>query len=270
MSSFLELLVIYKYSLPATIIMATVLALVGAQWTARGKSEQIFVLGQGISLGVVLGLIINILMAKDFHELSLICGFFVGWLTLSLTEFLIQQRSTRGHVYLTLFVFFLALTYLLSAITPSLETHLAAAYFGDIAVMSDFAAKIIMVTGLIMGALVLKNWRKISLTSFQIINHSLIHRSWKNVLFELGTLFLTCLAVQNMGYLFSMGTLFIGTTFASSRSRDLKSYTQKVIFISSVGSLIGFSTSLLSTNFPTVPCVLLGQIVVGFLSYMKK
>lgn len=268
--AFLELLQIYKWSIPASVLMAAALSLVGAQWTAREKSAQIFVLGQGSSLGIVLGLVCNILLGTDFHWLSLLLGLTLGWLTLVLSDMAIEKKSDRNHIYLTLFVFFLALTYLMTALTPSLESHMASAYFGDLAVMSDSTGKISLAAALLFTGFVLKNWRDLTRISFELVNHSWIHRSWKNRLFDVGTLLLTTLAIQGMGYLFTIGSLFIATSFASQRSRNLKIYTFKILLISTVGCLLGFSFSLLSTNLPTVPCVLIGQIVIGFMTYMKK
>ncbi|QDK46827.1 zinc ABC transporter ATPase [Bdellovibrio sp. ZAP7] len=270
MTEFLSLLGIYKWSLPASTLMAGTLCLIGAQWTAREKSSQIFVLGQGSSLGIVLGLVLNILLGTDFHWLSLAGGLGVGALTLVLSDLLIQRKSDRNHVYLTLFVLFLSLTYLMSSLTPSLESHMAAAYFGDLAVMSDNAAAIAMLAAVLFMVFILMNWRNLTQISFQLVNQSLIHRHWKNRLFDVGTLVITTVAIQSMGYLFTMGSLFIATSFASQRSRNLKNYTQRVLVISIVGCLLGFLISLLSTNLPTVPCVMLGQIVVGILTYMKK
>jgi len=272
MTNFLDLLMIYKWSLPSSIVMAIALALIGSQWTAREKSAQIFVLGQGSSLGVVLGLIINILAGTDFHWLNLAAGFLLGALTLSLSDALIERKPGRNHIYLSLFVFFLALTYLLSAITPSLETHLASAYFGDLAVMSDLGAQGCLAVAAVFTVFVLREWRGLSLISFQIVNQSLIHRTWKLRVFDIATLLLTTMAVQNMGYLFTMGSLFIATSFASHQSKSLNSYTVRLALIASLGSFAGFVFSLLSTKFPTVPCVLIGQIIVGILlsAYRKK
>jgi zinc/manganese transport system permease protein/iron/zinc/copper transport system permease protein len=270
MSSFFELLMIYKWSLPASIVAAGILSLVGAQWTARGQSAQIFVLSQGSSLGVVLGLILNIIFGTDLHFLNLILGFSLGWLTLLLSNRLTGSRSDRNHVYLTLFVFFLGLTYLLTSLTPSLESHMAAAYFGDLAVMSDTQSQIVLIIGILSLVFVLKEWKNLSLTSFQLSNSSMIHRRWKNGAFELITLIVTAASVQNMGYLFTIGSLFIGTSFAAHRSRNLQAYTQKMLFIAVTGSFTGFLVSLLSTNLPTVPCVIIGQIAVGIVSYVKK
>lgn len=270
MSSFLELLSIYKWSLPASVFAAGVLSLIGAQWTARGQSAQIFVLSQGSSLGVVLGLALNIVLGTDLHALNLVLGFSLGWLTLLFSHRLTQGRSDRNHIYLTLFVLFLALTYLLTSMTPALESHMAAAYFGDLAVMSDLAGQVVGVIALLALVFVLKNWKILSLSSFQFSNSSLIHRQPKNTVFEMLTLLVTAAAVQNMGYLFTIGSLFIGTSFAAHRSRDLKSYTQRMLFISISGSVLGFVISLLSTNLPTVPCVILGQVVMGMMTYVKK
>lgn len=267
MTDFLSLLQIYKWSIPACIAMSAALALIGAQWTARERSAQIFVLGQGSSLGVVMGLAINILLGTDFHQWSLGLGLISGWGTLFLSDYLIGRRSQQNHIFLTLFVLFLALTYLLTSITPSLETHMASTYFGDVAVMSDFAARASLILGIIFVFGALKYWRKLSLTSFQLVNHSWIHSHSQNKVFDLTTILLTTLSIQSMGYLFTIGSLFISTSFAAQRSPNLKSYTQKLLLISSVGSLFGFLTSLLSTNLPTVPCLLLGQILMGLILF---
>lgn len=270
MSSFLELISIYKWSLPASVSAAAVLSLIGAQWTARGQSAQIFVLSQGSSLGVVLGLALNIVFGTDLHALNLVFGFSLGWLTLLLSHRLSQGRSDRNHVYLTLFVLFLALTYLLTSMTPALESHMAAAYFGDLAVMSDLAGQIVGFMAIVSLVFMLKNWKELSLSSFQLSNSSLIHRQPKNTVFEMLTLIVTAAAVQNMGYLFTIGSLFIGTSFAAHSSRNLKSYTRKMLFIAVTGSFLGFVVSLLSTNLPTVPCVILGQVLMGTMAYVKK
>ncbi|WP_413568804.1 metal ABC transporter permease [Bdellovibrio sp. HCB117] len=270
MSSFLDLLKIYQWALQASVVMAAVLALIGGQWTARAKSAQIFVLGQGSSLGIVLGFVLNLILGTDFHGLNLVLGLSLGWLTLLLSDFWIESRSDRNHIYLTLFVFFLSLTYLITSITPSLESHMAAAYFGDIAVMSNLGAQMSLAAGLAFGAFLLWSWKELSMISFQLLNQSSIHRSGKNLVFDVGTLLLTTMAIQSMGYLYTMGSLFIATSFASSRSRNLNSYTAKILLIASLGSLLGFSISLFSTELPTVPCILIGQMLVGFLSYTKK
>lgn len=267
MTDFLNLLQIYKWSIPACVVTSSALALIGAQWTARERSAQIFVLGQGSSLGVVLGLAINILLGTDFHQWSLLLGLLSGWGTLFLSDILIGRRSQQNHIFLTLFVLFLALTYLLTSITPSLEAHMASTYFGDVAVMSDFAARASLLLGVLFVIGALKYWRQLSLTSFQLVNHSWIHSSTQNRVFDLATILLTTLSIQSMGYLFTIGSLFISTSFSAQRSSNLKVYTQKLLLISSLGSLLGFLLSLLSTNLPTVPCLLLGQILMGLVFF---
>lgn len=269
MSSFVELLYIYRWALPACILVAAVLGLIGGLWTARGKSAQIFVLGQSTSLGVVLGFALNIVLGTDFHSLSLFFGLCLGALTLVLCDRFIRNKTDRNHIYLTLFVLFLSLTYLFTALTPSLESHMAASYFGDIAVMSDVAAQGCLLIGVFFIFFVFKFWNQLTLISFQQINQSWIHHSLINRIFDGGTLLITTLAIQSMGYLFTVGSLFIATSFAAQKSTDLKAYKNKVIVITTVGSAAGFAVSLFSTVLPTVPCVVIGQVLVGLL-YMKK
>lgn len=270
MISFFELLSMYKWSLPASVFMAGALSLIGAQWTAREKSAQIFVLGQGTSLGIILGLALNILMDTDFHGISLVLGLSLGWTTLLLSDIFLKTKSDRNHIYLTLFVLFLSLSYLITSITPSLESHVASSYFGDISVMSDFAAQMGLLSSTIIGGSLLRHWHSLSLYSFRLVNQSAIHRTRTHWIFEIGTLLLTTISIQSMGYLYTMGSLFIATTFAAQRSQNLSSYTRNILIISTMGSGLGFLGSLASTTLPTVPCIILSQILIGILIYTKK
>ncbi len=270
MISFLELLSIYKWSLPASIVMAGALSLIGAQWTAREKSAQIFVLGQGASLGIILGLALNILMDTDFHGLNLVLGLSLGWITLVISDMALKTKADRNHIYLTLFVFFLSLSYLITSMTPTLESHVASSYFGDISVMSDFSAQMGLLSGFLIGVYLLRNWHSLSLYSFRLVNQSSIHRTRTNLVFDVGTLLLTTMSIQSMGYLYTMGSLFIATTFAAHRSSDLQDYTRNILIISTLGTTLGFGGSLLSTTLPTVPCILLAQMLIGILIYTKK
>jgi zinc/manganese transport system permease protein/iron/zinc/copper transport system permease protein len=270
MSFLFELLAIYKWTLPSSVLMALGLALIGAQWTAREKSTQIFVLGQGTSLGIVLGLALNVLLDSDHHFYSLLLGFSLGWVVLLITDLLFERKANRHHAYLALFVLFLSLTYLITSMVPSLESHMAAAYFGDLAVMSDRGAQTCAVAALISVVWLLRSWTSLTMSSFQVVNQSLIHKVGSEKIFDLATLLLTALAVQSMGYLFTLGSLFISTSFASVRSKDLRQYVSHLILISTFGTALGFTLSLLSTVIPTVPAVMLGQFVIGSLLLLFK
>lgn len=266
MNSFLELLPIYSWSLPASVVMAVTLALIGGQWVSRERSAQIFVLGQGTSLGIVSGLVLNILLSADIHFLNLTLGFCLGAATLLLSDRLIEKRGDRNHIYLTLFIFFLSVTYLLTALTPSLETHMAASYFGDLAVMSNDGAKLSLGAAFVFLFFMLRTWRNLTQVSFQMMNQSLLSKNPFERVFDIGTLVITTLAIQNMGYLFSVGSLFIGTSFASAQSRGLREYTLRAALIAFAGTLGGFCLSLFSSELPTVPCILLAQILCGVIS----
>jgi zinc/manganese transport system permease protein len=270
MSSLLELLAIYKWTLPASILMAMALALIGAQWTAREKSTQIFVLGQGTSLGIVLGLALNVFLDSDHHYYSLLFGFSLGWVVLLITDILFEKKSNRHHAYLALFVLFLSLTYLITSVVPSLESHMAAAYFGDLAVMSNESAQVCGVAALVAVIWLLRSWGSLTMSSFQVVNQSLINKIGSEKIFDLATLLLTALAVQSMGYLFTLGSLFISTSFASVRSKDLRQFVSHLVLISTLGTALGFTISLTSTFIPTVPAVMLGQFLVGALLLVFK
>lgn len=270
MISLIELLSIYKWTLPSSIMMAVALALIGAQWTAREKSTQIFVLGQGTSLGIVLGLALNVFLDTDYHFFSLFFGFSLGWIVLLITDLLFERKANRSHAYLALFVLFLSLTYLITSIVPSLESHMASAYFGDLAVMSNESAQACGAAALVAVIWLLKSWKPLTISSFQVVNQSLIHKAGSEKIFDLATLLLTALAVQSMGYLFTLGSLFISTSFASVRSKDLRQFVSHLVLISSLGTATGFTLSLTSTIIPTVPAVMLGQFLVGGLLLLFK
>ncbi|MNY41533.1 hypothetical protein D3C86_1763560 [compost metagenome] len=139
--------------------------------------------------------------------------------------------------------------------------------------MSDLGAKACLGAAVLAVVWLLISWKKLTLSSFRIVNQSMIHKSGSEKIFDLATLLLTALAVQSMGYLFTLGSLFIGTSFAATCSKNLQNYLGMLILISVVGTFVGFFVSLTSTILPTVPSVLLGQITVGvlvLLFYRKK
>lgn len=268
--NFIELLMIYKWAIAASAIMAATLAMIGAHWTARGKATQIFVLGQGSSLGIVLGLALNVLMDVDIHGLNLVMGFVLGGATLFLSDRFLSKRADRSFAYLTMFICFMSLTYIITSLTPSLESHMAASYFGDIAVMSNSAAYLNLALGLGAFILLVKHWRSLTRSSFEIANQSLIHRSWQGWFFDLSTIALTTVAVQNLGYLFTTGSLFVATTFASSHAKGITQYRHRLCIIAALGSVLGFLASLISTEIPTAPAMIVAQVLVGLLIYVKK
>lgn len=268
--NFLELLDIYKFAIAASAVMAAALAMIGAHWTARGKATQIFVLGQGSSLGIVLGLALNVLMDVDLHGLNLAMGFVLGGATLFLSERFLSKRADRSFAYLTMFICFMSLTYIITSLTPALESHMAASYFGDIAVMSNTAAFLNLALGAFAFVLLIKYWKSLTRTSFEIANQSLIHRSWQGWFFDLSTIALTTVAVQNLGYLFTTGSLFVATTFASSRAKGVAQYRNRLCLVATVGSVIGFLISLISTEIPTAPAMIVAQVITGLIVYVKK
>lgn len=268
--NFLELLSIYKWAILASATMSATLAMIGAHWTARGKATQIFVLGQGSSLGVVLGLALNVLFDMDVHGLNLAMGFALGGATLFLSDHFLSKRADRSFAYLTMFIGFLSLTYIITSLIPALESHMAASYFGDIAVMSNTAAYFVFLLG-VMGFIGLtKHWRSLTRASFEVANQSLIHRTWQGWFFDLSTIALTTVAVQNLGYLFTTGSLFVATTFASSHSKGVANYRNRLCLIAVTGSVIGFLGSLLSSEIPTAPAMIMAQMIVGLIVYVKK
>ena len=265
------LLSIYAWTIAASTILGSALALLGVQLAARDRAMQTMCIGQGAMLGVLIG-IGFFLDLEATPSLSAAGPFALAFAASALT-YIVSERivshhgaSTNTH-FSALFSALLAGGYLISALFPALENHMAQKYFGDLATISRSES----IATFIMGSLILAAlcWfhRSITRDSFAVaILGSKASATPTGVLFSLGTLLSICFCVQIVGFLFTVACLFLPTSILSfRRNSGLKSHLTSCALTAGLASLGGFTASLWFTRLPTVPTIVALMVLIALL-----
>jgi ABC-type Mn2+/Zn2+ transport system permease subunit len=266
-----DLLEVYQWTIPAGVLFSGVLALLGAQLSARDRAMQTVCVSQGAMLGVLLALGMTQTLTHDdptSHALPLLISFAFAGFAFLVTNFLVERSTaSKNSVFAAVFALLLAMGYLVSAVFPALESHMAQIYFGDLATLTEYDSQLtlgVAIAGLaIFGFL----WRQITDQSFELAifgRNAARRKSAKFVaLFHFFTLLTLCFSVQFLGFLFTVSCLFLPTTLlVFSGQRRLISHITSCLLVAMLGTLSGFVGSLHFTRIPTVPAVVL--CITGF------
>lgn len=267
----LDLFAIYWVAIVASVLMASGLAMLGAQLAARDRTMQTMCFSQGAMLGVLLGIGLSQVFAFGDGASAVLPLIFAGaaaFATFILTELLIVRQSVSSNTQFTaVFALLLSAGYLVSALFPALENHVTQKYFGDLATIGEGESWFGAAIGLGLILISVRFLRVITRDSFRaaIMGQSFLTSSSVGA-FSCLSLFTICFSVQVMGFLFTVASLFIATAILSSGSRlGLHRHVILVTSVNAIGAFGGFSISLWSSQLPTVPCIVLamGLLAVG-------
>lgn len=270
----IEFFLLYQWALLAALAMAPALALVGCHLAARDKAMQTLCIGQGASLGVLLGLgILKMIGAKEALESlgPVITAVLFSTLTFYLGEYIVSHRqSSKNTFYSAIFASLLGLSYLVCSLFPPLENHMTQIFFGDLATLSDRESVISILLGAFVILFMVRFWKPISRQSFfQAIfgeRFAIQHAREFQTAFNLLSLVLLSYSVQFLGFLFTVSCLFLPTTLMCGVThRSLIRHYWAVGFLASVCAGIGFALSLTFTRMPTVPTIGAIMVVSGLL-----
>lgn len=253
----LEPLLIYKWVLPASMLIGLTLALLGAQLNARKRSVQTLVVSQGSTFGVLVGLCL-IQIFSDSHDrlhlLPFICAFIAAWIA-----FLFSKKSEAADI--GLFSAFLAFSYWVTAMIPHLESHMVLTFFGDLAVMSDKESLILLVYSVVSLFFIVQFWKVWTEDSFQI---SILNLNPKTLFFDLFVVVTLVLSIQFTGLLFTLTCIIFPSLLHRHQTKGIRPFLGFVTFTTLTSIACGFLLSLYMGNWPTVPTITLTMIIVGF------
>lgn len=175
-----------------------------------------------------------------------------GWFEHVVTKSIIE---CFGHE-----VNLLAAGYLVSALFPGLENHVAQRYFGDLATLSEREVNITIATGLFAFVLILGMHRTFTRESFDsaILGdvEGLQKAKISPWLFKTVNLVIISYSVQFLGFLFTAACLFLPTVIAlMMKIKGLQSHLLVTSVLVVIGSSAGFLLSLADSRLPTVPTI---------------
>ncbi len=268
-----QLFAIYGWTIVASVFLAAGLALLGCQLAARDRAMQTLCMGQGAMLGVLLGLgIVQTLLHDEplATFLPLILALVVAALTFVLSERLVAHRMASSNTHFaSLFALLLAGGYLVSALFPALENHMAQKYFGDLATISSGESYAGIAVGILLVGLMALCSRSFTQASFEkaITGEVVVSSRWLRLSrFDLLSLVVLCFCVQTVGYLFTIACLFIPTAIASrTLAAGLNRHLSFCAIVAAFATGLGFCLSLNSNILPTVPTIISCLLLVGLL-----
>lgn len=267
-----ELVSLYLFPLGGVVFGGGALALVGAQLAARDQSVQTLVTSQAASLGVVLGLALDAWLGRSHshpHEISLLplsTGLIVAALAfVGCARAIPSHWPSHNSYFIGLMAVLMALSHMVMSTVPSLESHIAHSFFGDASLASNFEAGVVAGLGVLITALLLSVWYKVTANSFEHATFSGQFLPFRPVepLFLITALVMVVASVQFLGLLFTLACLFIPALVLKHSQSSLRNLAIKLVFSACVGSALGFLFSLEQGRLPTVACITLGLVLIG-------
>jgi len=267
-----EVFSLYRWAIFAGLIGAINLALIGCHLAARDRAMQTLCLGQGATLGVLIGL--GILAPLHFsetlyHYFPILTAFLMTAIVYLISQKISQKRLASKNTFFALtFAILLGLSYLASSVFPSLEVHVTQLFFGDLATVTDRDALAVITLSVLSLIALGQNSRLFSHLSFQIaiFGDSILKSREKTSDQLLNAICLVTLAftIQFMGFLFTISCLFIPTgILRSTKHAGLGRHFILSSMAAGIGTVTGFMMSVANGNLPTVPTVVLAITLVS-------
>lgn len=295
----IELLAMYSYGLVAIVIVAAALALVGSQVAARQSITESLVISQASAFGVSCAVALPAWLALSYRSVAtpagvellaatkaglalpavkfiiglvitaLVVGLCRGILRLSGHSALSVAASggpeSRNTFFIGIFVVLTALTFLLTAVSPALEAHVVAAFFGDPTFILPGEAIAIAILAAIVCGFMAWQWRAISRWSFELatFGEPPLGARVSQRGFAIAVLVLLYSAVVLMGLLFTLSCLLIPTILIAPACRSNATFRRAIAPVAILGAGGGFIFSLWEGSLPTTPCITLGLAICG-------
>jgi ABC-type Mn2+/Zn2+ transport system permease subunit len=195
----------------------------------------------------------------------------VSALTYLTTERLVKKKvASKNTFFAFVFALLLASGHLVSCLFPALESHMAQVYFGDLATLTEGGSLLTFFISASCLAVLLVLGRVISNQSFEsAIFGELIsskHHRVSHFAFKMVTIIMLCFSVQFLGFLFTIGMLFLPTALMSwGMEKGLKRHLIFCGVVAVVASITGFTASLHYTRLPTVPAIVVAMFLISLL-----
>jgi zinc/manganese transport system permease protein/iron/zinc/copper transport system permease protein len=229
-------------------------------------------------MGTVIGLALTVLFrSQKFHLeessiIPLITSFISALLFYTLCETLISYKwPSRNTYYVGIFGLLMAVTYSIISLVPGLETHMAASYFGDLALASNSDSIIMAAIGLIAIFFFKFTWRQVTAWSFDTVIFGIQSQRKSDrtlqVIFVSVSLVTIAASIQLLGFLFTVSCLFLPAMILTRTQKRLRGLKARLVSGSALGVALGFILSLWHGQLPTVPaigiCLLFTSLSMG-------
>jgi zinc transport system permease protein len=267
-----SLFVIYWPVILASAILAGGLAVLGTHVAMRDQSMQTLCLSQAALLGVLIGIGAGDGRATSIEQvLPFISAALVSAICFWVSERWIRRLlASRSTILSALLVVLMSLAALTTSLFPGLENHMSQQFFGDLATTSSGEVWFLGVIALALATTLFIEFRRMLRRSFDqaAFGADAAHKN-RDWLFPLILLTAVSASVQLVGFLFVATCLFVPTSVLTSiRVPGLRLHLVLCVGTAVVGTVIGFTGSLMFTVLPTVPTIVVAMVVCAIVGRM--
>jgi zinc transport system permease protein len=259
----MEMLEFYALSILVGVVLAVSLGLLGIHLVIRQKSLETLMIGQTMQLGIIVGAFASSILwheAKIIHEghigvlISLGLAGFIYFLHGHLSKKWYQLKTELALIAIILSI---AMTHVLTALNPLIESHFVRSFVGDIVTASQGENYFLIIVGVLSLIYFLGFRRKLFEDSLDLglygdLGHKRVYG------FEF-VLFLTMgLSIHVFGLMFTLACLLVPTILMSlSKSISYKNLILNIVIGNSLAVMGGFLLNIQFENLPTSPSIVI-------------
>lgn len=274
----MEIISFYSLNILVGAFLAVVLGVYGANVVARGKTMEIVLLGQTIQVGILLGVIVNSLVFLDHDDhglhLEIIVSVLFTVIVYGIYERLTKSRKfVKTPVLVLIYTVLLAVSYLVVAASPLVESHMVKAFLGDIVTASHTELYIVLVLAILSLIFFGNKRREILIQSFDVsLFGHLVTGKGKNIywFFNIIILCLMIYSIHVLGIVFTLCMMILPITIAQFSNFSLSALYKFIWIASPISVLIGFIVNIQYEQFPTSSLITLSFLFIGIIVVFVK
>ena len=267
----MEIIQFYLPNILVGAILSIVLSLYGAHVVSRNKTVEVLLLGQSIQVGILIGVILTSVFFSlhqdhGVHPEMLVSLFFTAII------YAIYQKLTRLKKYaktptlVLILTLLMALSYLIVAASPLVESHMVKSYLGDIVTASKFELYAICAFSFCSLFFYWKKKNEIELQSFDmamfghLISSSGVSTYW---LFNFLVLVLMVSSIHILGIVFTLCMMIFPITIAQFSNFTVSQFIKYIILTSPLSVIVGFILNIQYEHFPTSGLITIANLILG-------
>jgi ABC-type Mn2+/Zn2+ transport system permease subunit len=257
---------LYAWAIGGAAAYAALLGFVGAHLAGRDRALQTIATAQAGVFGIVVGLALAALAGEPHppYGMPLATAIVAAAAVYGIGDWAARRwPASRGTTFVSLYAACVALGNLVAGVVPGLEAHLAQLYAGDVATVSDVAARVALGLAALLGGLALRFRRKLLEAA---IDAGLYGRAdgVTERLFVAAVLVVLAFGVGTFGLLFTLAMLFLPTALlARALPGGARLHLAAASVTAALGALVGFAVSLRFPTLPTAPTAAVATVLAA-------
>lgn len=274
----MELLSFYALNIIVGAILATILGLYGSHVVSRNKTVETILLGQSIQVGILLGVIFGKSFTLDhddhgLHAEILFSTVFTAVLY-GVYEWISRTRKfAKTPILVTLYTVLVALSYLIIAASPIIESHMVKAFLGDIVTASKLELTIILIISLVFFVYFKIKNKILLIHSFDLSSFgqllTLKHKK-DYFYFNIIVLVLMIYSIHVLGIVFTLMMMIFPVTLMQFSRFTVKDLYFFIFLFAPSSVMLGFLLNVKFENFPTSSLMVMCYLGFGIVAALIK